>query len=215
MLKARQYKKDIIEARYVLTYSTFIDFFKDRWIFINLKHEKKNKEIYVYISDKIDTFRKDEFIEVSTFILTGIEKRKKEGKPIADINRVCLVVGKDPDKNVRNEVEKFLKAGQEFGIQVEFFNHKEMRYDPTENNLVPQHILLTDEEISQELMKDALFLKKNFPIIRENDRIARHYEGVHGNIFKIIRPTESSGQEISFRVVVHASSGGILSTQTE
>ena len=83
----------------------------------------------------------------------------------------------------------------------EVFNDEELIINVVDNVLVPEHILLSDDDAKQ-YMKEYKLTKINLMKILSTDPIARYYNIKPGNIVKIIRPSITAGEEIGLRICV-------------
>jgi DNA-directed RNA polymerase subunit H (RpoH/RPB5) len=84
----------------------------------------------------------------------------------------------------------------------EVFNDVDLMVNIVENNLVPKHILLSDEE-AKNILIEYKINRDNLPRILSGDRIAKYYNIKPGQIVKIIRPSITAGEEILYRVCVN------------
>jgi DNA-directed RNA polymerase I, II, and III subunit RPABC1 len=89
---------------------------------------------------------------------------------------------------------------------VDIFMDYEMMTTIVEHNIVPQHILLSDEERNKllEVNKDngiKIYDKKLLKEIKTSDIIARYYGMKEGDICKIIRPSMSSGYIVDYKKI--------------
>jgi DNA-directed RNA polymerase subunit H (RpoH/RPB5) len=84
----------------------------------------------------------------------------------------------------------------------EVFNDVDLMVNIVDNNLVPKHILLSDEE-AKNILIEYKINKENLPRILSGDRIAKYYNIKPGQIVKIIRPSITAGEEILYRVCVN------------
>ena len=84
----------------------------------------------------------------------------------------------------------------------EVFYDVDLLVNIIENNLVPKHIVLSDEE-ALDILREYKINKENLPRILSGDRIAKYYNMKPGQIVKIIRPSITAGDEIIYRVCVH------------
>jgi DNA-directed RNA polymerase subunit H (RpoH/RPB5) len=84
----------------------------------------------------------------------------------------------------------------------EVFNDVDLLVNIIDNNLVPKHILLSDEE-AKNILIEYKINKENLPRILSGDRIAKYYNVKPGQIVKIIRPSITAGEEILYRVCVN------------
>lgn len=84
----------------------------------------------------------------------------------------------------------------------EVFYEVDLLVNIVDNNLVPKHIILSDEE-SNDILKEYKINKENLPRILSGDRIAKYYNVKPGQIVKIIRPSITAGNEIVYRICVN------------
>lgn len=84
---------------------------------------------------------------------------------------------------------------------IEIFLKDEMMFDITKSDYVPQHILLSDDE-AERFINEYGLQKKEIPRILISDPMARYFNAKLGQIFRIIRPSETSGESNFYRMVV-------------
>lgn len=84
---------------------------------------------------------------------------------------------------------------------IEIFLKKEMMFNLVESIYVPKHKLLSQEE-ADKLIKEYGLQKKELPRIFVTDPVSRYYNAKLGQIFRIIRPSETSGIVHYYRIVV-------------
>jgi len=83
----------------------------------------------------------------------------------------------------------------------EVFTIDELLIVIIDHNIVPKHILLTNEE-KEKYFSVFNHHPRDMKKILVNDPIARFYGAKVGDLFKIIRPSITSGKEIDFRIVI-------------
>ena len=133
--------------------------------------------------------------------VTGITKTSPIGEFLYQYrnNPKLVVVGSITAKGVYQS--------QHEHIYTEIFLEQELMIDIVRHISVPEHILLTDEE-SNNLRNEYGAKKRDLPKIYVSDPIAKYYNAKPDQIFRIIRPSETAGQTVYYRLVIKGNIDG-------
>mmetsp|Transcript_26395 Transcript_26395/g.79151 ORF Transcript_26395/g.79151 Transcript_26395/m.79151 type:complete len:230 (-) Transcript_26395:21-710(-) len=84
---------------------------------------------------------------------------------------------------------------------IEHFRDAELLVDITEHKLVPAHTPLSPEDRAA-LLKKYKLKPEQLPRIQRTDPVARYYGLKTGEVVKIVRPSETAGRYVTYRVCI-------------
>ena len=87
------------------------------------------------------------------------------------------------------------------GFHIELFHEGELMFNVTKHELVPKHIPLSVEE-KKEMLRTFKLRDAQLPRISATDPISRYFGLSRGMVFKIVRPSETAGEYVTYRLVV-------------
>ena len=75
-----------------------------------------------------------------------------------------------------------------------------MKADILQHNLVPEHVILDDEEIDK-VLKELNINEDQLPKILTTDPVVKAIGAKEGDVLKITRDSETAGVFVSYRIV--------------
>jgi len=100
---------------------------------------------------------------------------------------------------IMSQLNRYDKMFKKIGGQLQFFYTKQLMYNPTKHEYVPEHIKLSEEETVSIMKSNMIRSKLYMPIILHNDPIAKWLGLKQGDVVKIIRYNENSGVSFYYR----------------
>jgi DNA-directed RNA polymerase subunit H (RpoH/RPB5) len=115
-------------------------------------------------------------------------------------NNIILIFNNESISTaVKSLLNKYDKLFQKNGGQLQYFTLRQLMFNPTKHEYVPIHTKLTEEEV-KEFMKEYMTRTKiHMHVILQSDPIAKWIGLKHGDIVKINRYNENSGESFSYR----------------
>ena len=110
-------------------------------------------------------------------------------------SRGIIVSAARPTAQCNTAIEACASSGKIF----EHFLESELLINVSRHELVPQHRPLTGKE--KRKLLEALKIKEGqLPRILSADPVARHYGLRKGNVVKIVRPSDTAGEYVTYRL---------------
>jgi DNA-directed RNA polymerases I, II, and III subunit RPABC1 len=157
---------------------------EDMTILVPLQDDP-TQQIFVFFPD-------EEKIGVKT-IETYAQRMQAEGVPHA-----ILVIPQAMTAFAKNAVALF---EQNMGYRIEQFTDNEMKVNILEHVLVPDHRILADDE--KKVLLDRYKVKDSqLPRIQFTDPVARFLGMQKGQVVRIVRPSETAGRYVTYRLCV-------------
>ena len=111
------------------------------------------------------------------------------------VNRAIIIADKDVTGFARNAIEALSN-----NYTFETFQTMELVVDIMKHELIPRHVLLTDEE-KKTLLKRYNLKDSQLPRMKEDDPVARYFGLSRGQVLKITRASETAGRYVTYRIV--------------
>lgn len=100
------------------------------------------------------------------------------------------------------QLNKYDKILQKKGGMLQYFQIKQLLFNPTKHILVPEHTKLSQAEASEIMNKYMIKSKLQMPMITHNDVIAKWLGLKQGDIVRIKRYNENSGLSYYYRCCI-------------
>ena len=186
MLKKRSYVVDA--AQLAMTPRGFVDQFGDQPkrndLTILAEHETDAEDqLFVFLPD-------DDKVGVKTI------KQYCEMMKEASVSHALLVVKQGVTPFAKTALQEMAST-----YLIEHFRDAELLVDVTEHRLVPAHALLSPED-RQALLDRYKLRAEQLPRIQRTDPVARYYGLKVGDVVKIVRPSETAGRYVTYRVCI-------------
>jgi DNA-directed RNA polymerase I, II, and III subunit RPABC1 len=158
-----------------------------------IEFETSNTTLIFALTKKTRKNIIDELKEDDTNVANFIKKHK--GK-----QNIILIFNNDTvSLPLISQLNKYDKLFQKNGGMLQYFQVKQLMFNPTKHEYVPEHIKLKEEEIAEFMKKYMIRSKLDMSRIYPNDPIAKWLGLKHGDIVKIIRYNENSGESFYYR----------------
>jgi DNA-directed RNA polymerase I, II, and III subunit RPABC1 len=149
-------------------------------------HCKPSLDEVQSLVDDLNIESVDEELDVNVMIIfSEISKNKK--------TKTTQINHTQTSNKLKDKVNKF----------IQIFTYNELSFNIVDHDLVPKHELITDtDEIDEIIEGYRLQSKWRLPHTKEHDPISKYYNAKRGNVFRITKPSITSGIYVKYRVVV-------------
>jgi DNA-directed RNA polymerase I, II, and III subunit RPABC1 len=141
-------------------------------------------------NDQIIVFFPDENKPVGVKPIRVLTEKMEERK----LSHAILVVQQKLTAFARTAIQEM---GPKFEIEV--FHESELVVNVTKHVLVPEHVPLTADE-KKSLLERYKVKENQLPRIQQSDPVARYFGLKKGQVVKIIRPSETAGRYVTYRL---------------
>lgn len=165
-------------------------------VFIEENRDKLRSNLFI-VTARIDNPEDRIFVFFPDDDKLGAKPIKQYTREMEDKNVMrAIVVVKDQitpfAKKVMTTIDKF---------KFDIFQQTELMVNITEHELVPKHVKMTPEQKAV-MMARYKIADSQLPQIQKSDPVARYLGLERGDMVKIIRPSETAGRYITYRLVV-------------
>ena len=184
----------------------FFDSINLKVVFYNLSTYGKGSRVTKNIKDKIHRLYEESYFRVfdSVIIIVDEEIGDTINKSILELNNSLnndLNSKEFPDEIIKIMDDKDYHLEKKHFRNVWIFDLTSISVNLTKNRLVPEHIIIREDNKIKEILEEANCSKMQLPIIKQEDIQARLCLSTPGDIMKIIRSSKSSGTYAFYRLV--------------
>ena len=149
----------------------------------NYNTEIKNKKVY---------------IKIFNYKISSVSEKSPIGEFIKKYNKEYkFIIVQD----ITGKTEEMINS---YDTQVEIFKFNKLQFDITEHMLVPPHEVLTKEE-GENVLETYRARKRDMPLIRSNEDVAKYYNMKPGEITRIYRTSPLTCEAVAYRLVIKSS----------
>eukprot|EP00918_Siedleckia_nematoides_P022101 GHVU01047565.1.p1 GENE.GHVU01047565.1~~GHVU01047565.1.p1 ORF type:complete len:212 (-),score=26.48 GHVU01047565.1:116-751(-) len=162
-----------------------VDYQRSRLVILGSDYAGKNS-IIIYFADETEKEKK-----------TGVRAiQELETSMGNDTQRAIFVALQPPSAPAQEAIRSAAPKKT-----IEYFLEAELLVNITKHDLVPKHIPLTDRQ-RQDLLQKYKVKDTQLPRMMATDPVARYFGLTKGAVVKIVRPSETAGRYVTYRLVV-------------
>jgi DNA-directed RNA polymerase subunit H (RpoH/RPB5) len=172
---------------------------RDKYINKLIENENDDMEYIINIDNKknynTEIKNKKIYMKIFNYKISSINDKSPLGEFIKKYDKEYkfIVV-----QGITSKTEEMISI---YNTQVEIFKFNKLQSDITEHDLVPLHQVLTKEE-GENVLESYRAKKRDMPLIRTNEDVAKYYNMKPGEITRIYRPSPITGEAVAYRLVI-------------
>ena len=147
---------------------------------INYNTEIKNKKVYV---------------KIFNYKISSVNEKSPIGEFLKKYNKEYKFI------IVQDITAKTEETINLYHTQVEIFRFNKFQSDITQHMLVPLHEVLSKDE-GENVLEAYRARKREMPLIRTNEDIAKYYNMKPGEVTRIYRPSPLTCEAVGYRMVI-------------
>lgn len=184
----------------VKSFKTIIEMLNDRQIDIgDLSKDSANELLEVFVNNNKSLFEVVINDVKVVYTLSPKVKWTDLKKYFEDDTPYSLYICVIKDKMSQNNTKMLMNLK----VNLQVFDIRSLQFNISKHSLVPKHeIVRSEEEIKSIIERYSLKSKFQLPIILKSDAMAKYLGLKNGDIVKITRPSQTSGEYIVFRCCV-------------
>lgn len=172
---------------------------KSKYIEKLIKDENDDLEYVVNLDNNknynTDIQNKKIYIKIFQYKISSISEKSPIGEFLKKYNTdYKFIIVQDITAKIEDTINSY-------GTQVEIFKFNKLQSDLTEHMLVPQHEVLEKDE-GDNVLESYRARKRDMPLIRTNEDVARYYNMKSGEVVKIYRPSPITCEAVAYRLVI-------------
>lgn len=159
--------------------------------------DNPNRELLTVLVEKSDDSTDQLFVFFPSDEKVGLAPirlyctRMKE----AGVSRAIVIVRGNLTSIAKNAIAELSQRG----FKLEYFKDAELLVDITEHRLVPEHVVLSEDE-KKKLLERYRLKEFQLPRILVTDPVARYLGLERRKVVKINRPSETAGRYVTYRI---------------
>jgi len=196
-IKIRDFKNKYIQIQND-TSNPYYEYFNNYQLRVSMSniYYKNGKKCLVYFAESDKSEKKISDSSVSKFCQMIIN---------FDVNEAIIVSASPMSNSIESlcfDIRK--KESDTSGVFIQFFEDKELKYNPMIHDLVPKHRILNKNEVDFLKNEDKIEINK-MPQISGNDPICKRLGAIAGDVIEVIRKIIIKDclidEELSYRIV--------------